>query len=143
MADECCAPGSEVMILSCSGGSNMGQIANRIAVDLTVEGLGKLFCLAGIGGNISGMIQSARDCPQVLVIDGCPLVCGQKTLERLGIEHHRPLILTDLGIEKNKDFALREEEVQEALKAARGICMELRAASTSQMSLSGEPACCP
>jgi len=25
MSEECCAPGGDVMILSCSGGSNVGQ----------------------------------------------------------------------------------------------------------------------
>jgi uncharacterized metal-binding protein len=100
----------------------VGQIANRVAVDLTVEGRGKMFCLAGIGGDLSGFIQSARDCPQVLVIDGCPAACGQKGLERAGIHHFAPLVVTDLGIEKNKDYRLKEEEIQPALNAARLKC---------------------
>lgn len=38
------------MILACSGGSNVGQLPNHAAVELTKEGFGKMFCLAGIGG---------------------------------------------------------------------------------------------
>lgn len=32
MADECCASNGNVMILSCSGAFNVGQLANRAAV---------------------------------------------------------------------------------------------------------------
>jgi uncharacterized metal-binding protein len=31
MAEECCASNGNVMILACSGGSNVGQLANRAA----------------------------------------------------------------------------------------------------------------
>ena len=63
MANECCATGGNVMILACSGGSNVGQLSNQAAVELTREGFGKMFCLAGIGGQLSGFVQSARDVP--------------------------------------------------------------------------------
>ena len=39
------------MILACSGGSNVGQLSNQAAIELTHEGFGKMFCLAGIGGH--------------------------------------------------------------------------------------------
>ncbi len=125
MEKECCAAGSEVMILSCSGGSNVGQIANRLAVELTKEGLGKMFCLAGIGGDLSGFIQSAKDCPQVLVIDGCEVGCGRKNLERVGIDRFRSLVLTEVGIKKNKDFDLKTDEVRLAMDAARNVWQRL------------------
>lgn len=35
------APGGNVMILTCSGGSNVGQLTNQAAVELTKEGFGK------------------------------------------------------------------------------------------------------
>jgi len=61
MADNCCTGGNEVMILACSGCSNVGQLSNQAAVELTKEGFGKMFCLAGIGGQLSGFVQSAID----------------------------------------------------------------------------------
>ena len=73
MAEECCTPNGDVMILACSGGSNVGQLANQAAVELTQEGFGKIFCLAGIGGHLSGFVQSARDVPQMVALDGCPV----------------------------------------------------------------------
>ena len=50
MAEDCCTPNGNIMILACSGGSNVGQLSNRAAVELTKEGFGKMYCLAGIGG---------------------------------------------------------------------------------------------
>ncbi len=63
MGKDCCATGSNVMILACAGGSNVGQLSNRAAVELTQEEVGKMFCLAGIGGQLSGFVQSAKDEP--------------------------------------------------------------------------------
>ena len=61
MENDCCDPNGNIMILACSGGSNAGQLSNQSAVELTREGFGKLFCLAGIGGQLSGFVQSAKD----------------------------------------------------------------------------------
>ena len=59
MSQDCCQPKVTTMILACSGGSNVGQLSNQAAVELTQEGFGKLSCLAGIGAHLSGFVQSA------------------------------------------------------------------------------------
>jgi hypothetical protein len=42
MTEECCASGGNIMILlGCSGGSNVGQLSNQTAVELPQEGFGK------------------------------------------------------------------------------------------------------
>mgnify|MGYP000903236746 CR=1 FL=1 len=46
---ECSNTGTNTMILACAGGSNVGQMTNRLAVELTRDGHGKLSCLAGMG----------------------------------------------------------------------------------------------
>jgi uncharacterized metal-binding protein len=35
IAEECFAPGGNIMILACSGGSNVGQLSNQAAVELS------------------------------------------------------------------------------------------------------------
>jgi len=119
MAEECCTPNGDVMILACSGGSNVGQLANQAAVELTQEGFGKIFCLAGIGGHLSGFVQSARDVPQMVAIDGCPVACAKAILEHAEIPLKGYLVLTELGIEKNKDFKLGREEIEKVKAAAK------------------------
>jgi uncharacterized metal-binding protein len=59
MSQECCTTTAPRMILACAGGSNVGQLSNQAAVELTQEGFGKLFCLAGVGAHLSGFVKSA------------------------------------------------------------------------------------
>ena len=110
------------MILACSGGSNVGQLSNRAAVELTQEGFGKMYCLAGIGGLLSGFVQSAKDVPQMVAIDGCSLSCARAVLENAEIPLRNYLVVTDLGIEKNKDFNLIKEEIQKVKEAIKEVC---------------------
>ena len=104
MSENCACSNSKPMILACSGASNVGQLSNQAAVDLTQEGFGKIFCLAGIGGQLSGFVQSAKDVARLVVIDGCPVGCARAILEKNGIENKNYVVITDLGIEKNKDL---------------------------------------
>ena len=111
MSDSCCSGSSQVMILACSGGSNVGQLGNQAAVELTQEGVGKLFCLAGVGGRLSGFVQSARDVENLVVIDGCPIGCAKAILKNENIQATHYLVVTELGIEKNKNFTLNPEDL--------------------------------
>jgi uncharacterized metal-binding protein len=119
MANACCTTGNDLMILACSGGSNVGQISNQVAVELTREGVGKMFCLAGIGGQLSGFVQSARDVPGMIVIDGCSLGCAKACLDNAKVPMKTYIVLTDLGIEKNKDLSLKPEEIQKVKAAVK------------------------
>ena len=124
MLEECCASDGQVMILACSGGSNAGQLSNQAAVELTREGMGALYCLAGIGGRLSGFVQSVRDVGRLVVVDGCEIGCARATLAQAGVPLRGYLVITaDLGIEKNKDLNLKREEIEkvkEAVKQAAG-----------------------
>ena len=124
MAEACCEPEGNTMILACSGGSNVGQIANQAAAELTQEGFGKMFCLAGIGGHLSGFVQSAKDALQMVAVDGCDVGCAKAILGHAEIPMKGYLVLTGLGIEKNKDFILKKEEVQKVKEAIRKACSE-------------------
>jgi uncharacterized metal-binding protein len=122
MAEDCCAPSGNIMILACSGGSNVGQLSNQAAAELTQEGFGKMFCLAGIGAHLSGFVQSAKDVPHMVVLDGCSVGCAKGILEQADIPPKNYLVLTDLGIEKNKDFTLSREAVDRVKQAAKATC---------------------
>lgn len=121
MAEDCCAPGGNIMILTCSGGSNVGQLSNQAAVELTQEGFGKMFCLAGIGGRLSGFVQSARDVSEMVVIDGCAVGCARACLESAEVPIQKYLVLTDLDFEKNKDFNLRRDEIDRVKQSIRTL----------------------
>ncbi len=107
---ECQCQPIETLIFACSGGSNAGQIANQAAVELTKDGQGKLFCLAGIGGHVSGIVESTKAAKRLVAIDGCPVKCAQKTLEHSGFKPDVLVVVTDLGIEKAAGPIFKEED---------------------------------
>jgi uncharacterized metal-binding protein len=74
--------------------------------------MGKFFCLAGIGGHVSGMIESTKAGKLIVAIDGCPLACAKKTLEHTGFKITEYIQVTELGIEKNHEFNLKPSDVK-------------------------------
>jgi uncharacterized metal-binding protein len=122
MSQECCATDQNTMILACSGGSNVGQLSNQAAIELTQEGFGKMFCLAGIGGHLGGFVQSPKDVPAMVAIDGCEVGCVKAILDYAKIPTKNYLVLTELGIEKNKDFNLKAEDIRKVKAAVQSAC---------------------
>lgn len=122
MANDCCSPSGNIMLLPCSGGSNVGQLANQAAVELTQEGFGKIYCLAGIGAHLAGFVQSAKDVPDLVVIDGCDTGCGKAIFDHIGTAPKRYLVLTGMGIEKNKDFNLQRQDIDRVKEAVKASC---------------------
>ena len=86
----------------------MGKIADLAARKLTADGVGKMSCLAGIGGRVSGIMEIAKSAQVILAIDGCPLHCARNTLERAGFTKFEHLCLADLGMNKGKTPATDE-----------------------------------
>ncbi|OGP69983.1 MAG: zinc-binding protein [Deltaproteobacteria bacterium RBG_13_58_19] len=121
MGKDCCQPTVNTMILACSGGSNVGQLSNQAAIELTQEGSGKLSCLAGLGAHLSGFVQSARDIPELVVIDGCEVGCAKGVLEQAEVPLRGYLVITGLGIDKNKDMNLKREEIDRVKEAVRRL----------------------
>jgi uncharacterized metal-binding protein len=111
MEERCLCESNDILIFSCAGSSNVGQIANQVAVRLAQEGTGRYFCLAGIGGHVSGMIESTKAGKMLIAIDGCPVGCGKKTLEHAGFKIDEYVQVTELGIEKNHEFSLAPSDV--------------------------------
>ncbi|MEW5802826.1 MAG: putative zinc-binding protein [bacterium] len=101
-SDSCSCSCAPKLIFACSGSSDTGEITDRAARRLTKEGAGRMFCLAGIGGRVSGIVASTEAASRILVIDGCPLNCARKTLEQAGFNAFEHLGLADLGLEKGK-----------------------------------------
>jgi uncharacterized metal-binding protein len=107
---KCLCSSGNVRIVACSGGSNVGQIANQAAIDLSKANVGGFFCLAGVGAHIKGMVKSAKEADLVISIDGCPVQCAAKTLQHAEIEPAIQIIVTELGIEKSHDIAVNQKD---------------------------------
>lgn len=119
MEDKCICETNDILIFACSGSSNVGQIANLAALELTQQGLGHMFCLAGLGGHVSGMIESTKAGKLIVAIDGCSVGCAQKTIEHLGLKIGEYIQVTDLGIEKDHAFNYPPAEVDRVVETLR------------------------
>jgi len=100
---QACACGSAPkLIFACSGAADVGAISDQAARQLTRDGAGKMYCLAGIGGRVSGIMATTGSAAKILAIDGCPLNCAKHSLEQAGFTKYEHLLLADLGMEKGK-----------------------------------------
>ena len=122
MADcGCSVKGKTVLFYACSGGANVAEVADRAARELMFSGQGTMFCLAGVGAGIAGIVQTARDADVNLVIDGCPMDCAKKTFDRHGLTNYRQIKVTDLGIEKAKGVRCTDEQVRKVVAKAKEV----------------------
>jgi uncharacterized metal-binding protein len=96
------AANENILIFACSGGADVGHLSDQVARLMMKEGCGKMFCLAGIGGHVDGIMKTTRDADRILVIDGCQVDCARKTLEANGITDFIPFQITGLGFDKGK-----------------------------------------
>jgi len=118
MADNCscsCESGGTRLLYTCSGASDVGELADRAVRVLWNDGFAQKSCLAGVGADLSGFVKSAEGADLNITVDGCPLLCAKKNLERVGV---KPLsiMLGDLGFSKgacNVDEAAVEKAVSE------------------------------
>jgi uncharacterized metal-binding protein len=112
-----CCSGGPTLIFACSGAADVGQIADQAARKLSRDGAGRMFCMTGIGGRISGIMKTTESASKILAIDGCQLNCAKNTLEQAGFNKFEHLQLADLGLEKCNS-PVTEENVSKVV--ARG-----------------------
>ncbi len=99
-----CSCGSDAetnLIYACSGAANTGLLADQVMRALNRDNVGSSTCLAAMGADLSGFLQSARNATRNIVLDGCKVACGKKIFEKNGIPY-RHYVMTDYGVEKGK-----------------------------------------
>ncbi len=74
-------------------------------------------CLVSMGANQPKFLREAREAGRNVVIDGCPIACGKKIFETLGIPFTH-FATTDFGVEKKKT-PITEELVATVTAAIR------------------------
>ena len=112
------------MVYSCSGCSDAGEIADRIARQLTREGAARMSCLAGIGGRVKSLVSTAEQAERILVVDGCPLNCAAHTLKLAGFQKFDHLELHKIGIRKGS-CPVTEERIVSGVVAAKKILADV------------------
>lgn len=80
-------------------------MANWLAVQLDRAGLAEMSCIAGIGGNISSIVNKALTA-KTIGIDGCALGCVRSCLKQIGLSDMIYYELSEFGVKKkyHEDF---------------------------------------
>jgi uncharacterized metal-binding protein len=121
MADEEKSPvysPASTLIFACSGAADVGEISDRVARQLTTDGIGKMFCLAGVGGKVEPIMNATNSASKIIAIDGCNLDCVKSCLQQAGFNDFKHIRITDIGMEKGKTPATRESVTEAVQKAS-------------------------
>ena len=78
--DSCCGGAVKTLVVACSGGSNVGQIANNVMIELDKREIGNAYCLAGIGA--------------------APSVVERRHSKSTALRHHAILLLPSWALRK-------------------------------------------
>jgi uncharacterized metal-binding protein len=68
-------------------------------VEVDRTGAAKSFCISGVGAGLSGFVESAK-AARLIMVDGCPMQCGKKVLEKYQVEPYRYFVVTEMGVKK-------------------------------------------
>ena len=116
-----CSCGGPKLVFACSGAADVGGIADQAARKLTRDGAGKMYCMAGLGGDVGPIVDTTKKACAILAIDGCNVDCVKKTLERLGFTDYLHMRVTDLGLEKGSSPATDENVAKAASAGAEQL----------------------
>lgn len=104
--------GFNKIVLACSGASNTGAYSDKVARKLMKVGEAKMLCLARFAVDDNFVDQTKKeilDYDEVIVIDGCPINCAEKIIQKLELSDYRHINVTDFGIEKGKTPVTEEK----------------------------------
>ncbi|WP_135365680.1 putative zinc-binding protein [Halosimplex halophilum] len=101
------------LVYSCSGCSSAAQMANDLAVRLDRERVAEMSCIAGVGGDVGPLVETATSGRPTLVVDGCPLECARKSLEQHDVTPDSHVNLAKRGVAKEYHTDYDDEQAEE------------------------------
>jgi len=97
----CLCGSSEYIVIACSGACDLGQVTDLTARRLRDNKVRKMNCLAAVAAGIQPVIDAFK-VANLLMLDGCPVDCGKKILDKAGITNYQYVRMTDLGYKKGQ-----------------------------------------
>lgn len=114
--------GGKVLVYSCSGAADVGDLADRTVRKLSKETEAKMYCLPALGAHLDPFLKNAESADRSIAVDGCPAQCAKKLLDHVGLESVS-FVLTEMGCEKGKTEVNEEliEEMKRRIAADTGL----------------------
>ncbi len=92
------------IVYSCSGCSNLAQMAHNISLNLDGDGIAEMSCISGVVGKVPPIMELAKSGRPIIAIDGCDLGCTKSCLEASGLKPLHYYKISDLGFEKRSKW---------------------------------------
>jgi len=92
------------IVYSCSGCSNLAQMAHNISLNLDGDGIAEMSCIAGVVGKVGPIMDLAKSGRPIIAIDGCSLSCTKSCLEASNLKADYYYLISDLGFEKRSKW---------------------------------------
>lgn len=103
------------VIVCCSGASNTGTTADKIARKLCIErpDSNELLCLSALSIGKMLSFEKLKQAKMIVVIEGCPSRCASELLRQKGFSPTLVVeMVGDYGIKKNMTLMHVEEDVE-------------------------------
>ena len=103
--------------------SNVGTLTGLAGLEV-VKQVGPqnagIFCLGGLATEAPMVLDKTRAAERIITVDGCPLNCARKIVERAGFTPDRIInLVQDCGLQKGPPLKYGDEELEVAVKAIR------------------------
>lgn len=101
--------------------SNVGMLTGLAGLEVVKQvGPDKalIFCLGALATEEKIVLDKTRAARRIIVVDGCPLNCASKIVERAGFTPDRIInLVEDCGLKKGPPLEYDDEELQVAVEA--------------------------
>ncbi|MEH6578569.1 MAG: putative zinc-binding protein [Amphritea sp.] len=112
---------TQAIIYSCSGCSNVAQLANDVALHLDHTGKAEMSCIAGVGGGVPALVKVAQSGRPVIAIDGCQLHCTQACLATVDVKPDHHVRLYDLDYKKRRKQKASQSQFIEVVELVEEV----------------------
>ncbi|RDB44317.1 zinc-binding protein [Halomonas sp. DQ26W] len=104
------------LVYSCSGCSDVAQLANDVALSLDHTGVAEMSCIAGVGGGVPGLVKTARSGRPIVAIDGCQMHCVTHCLANADVIATEHVKLYEQGFRKRRGQNYDDDTVNEVVE---------------------------
>jgi len=109
----------EIVMFSCGGASNVGQIGNDAVRALDQLGHGTMCCSLAVIAQHPLAVSKAAYAAKRVVVDGCENGCLKREFESNGLPVDVHFTVDSLGIEKRHTFDYTEDQVAAVASSIR------------------------
>jgi uncharacterized metal-binding protein len=95
------------IVLACSGGSDLGELSDKVARKLRDKKVYNMKCLAMVAAHDQSLLKTLQT-TDALVIDGCGVDCGKKIMEEAWLSDYCYIRLSDFGYQKGQTLVTDE-----------------------------------